>query len=50
MILTERLGVPHGLPRLPTLPLEPARAAEILARAKALGLGKVNGFNALPKL
>lgn len=40
-LLTERLGVPCGLPRLPIQPLHAETEVDILQRAAALGLGKV---------
>ena len=40
-LLTERLGVPCGVPRLPTQPLHTETEVDILQRAAVLGLGKV---------
>ena len=40
-VLSERLGIDCGEPRLPTPPLAPEIKAEVLRRAEALGVGRV---------
>ena len=40
-LLSHRLGADMGAPRLPTLPLTPAQREEVIARAEALGVGRV---------
>ena len=41
VLLSERLGIDCGEPRLPTPPLTPGTRAEVLRRAEALGVGRV---------
>ena len=41
VLLSERLGIDCGEPRLPTPPLTPERRAEVLRRAEAMGIGRV---------
>ena len=40
-LLTERLGIDCGDPRLPTLPLTPQQREEVISRAAAIGVGRV---------
>lgn len=41
-LLSHRLGEDMGDPRPPTLPLTPAQREEVIARAEAIGVGRVN--------
>ena len=46
-VLSARLGIECGAPRLPTLPLKPETKEAVLKAAAELGLGpvKVDGMN-----
>jgi dihydrodipicolinate synthase/N-acetylneuraminate lyase len=40
-MLTERLGIDCGDPRLPTLPLTSEQREKVISRAAALGVGRI---------